>query len=538
MSPHTTADNPMQSLVAGRRQLLAEKSAWLALLIIPTVVVVIPLVFKGNLGPYYLGMRSDPTYVYLFSSLVITCGHIPPYMDHPGTPLEFLGAAIIAIKTSLQGRRFCPIDQVLTQPELFLNWIENFLLVLLATGCFIFSARIFRLTSDIYAALAAQVALLGSATLVVALNQPAPEILLIATTFVLGFCLAPVIFESEKKPRRTVLLSGAVVGFGLATKITLFPFLLYALFFKDLKAKATFVLATAAAFVFFTLPIVPNYLNFARWIKQIAIHSEKYGSGPVGLPSASTLADNGLTIIGAEPLAFAMAAASLLLVGFIYLRARNPRLEGASRFILLTQATLVVQLLMTMKHFELRYMVPALAASAVSGSIALAAIGAVRPRLSAFGFVVVLAIAAPQMAMNLNHYMTDSYATDRIENDKLVEMGSETCARIIPYYRSSSQPYALFFGNAFVGGLGGPFAADLARLYPNFMSYNVWFHDFETFSASYNASELAGVPHSKSFCLSGTTELPYRGHPNSWTPPNVRFIGKQGDIKLYELLQK
>jgi hypothetical protein len=505
------------------------KSAWYwALLIIPTVVVVVPLAFKDNLGPYY-AWRNDPTYIYLLNSLEITCGHTPYYFDHSGTPLELLGAAIIAIKTSLQGRIFCPIDQVLTQPELFLTWIENFLLVALAGACFAFSARIFRLTSDIYAALAAQVAFLGSATLVDALNQPAPEILLIITTFVLGFCLAPVIFESEKKHRRSVLLSGAVVGFGLATKITLFPFLLYALFFKVLKAKAAFIVATAAAFVFFTLPIVRNYLSFSRWIGGIAIHSGMYGTGPVGLPSASTLAHNGLMIIGTEPLAFAMAASSLLLVGFIYLRARNPGLEAAARFILLSQATLVVQLLVTMKHPFLRYTVPALAASAVSSSIALAAVGAVRARLNAFGFVAVLAMAAPQMTMNLNQYMTDSYAKIRIENAKLVEMGSATCARIIPYYESSSQPYALSFGNTWADGL---FNADLARLYPNFITYDVWTTAFETFSGIYDASQLAGFPHSKSFCLSGTTELPFNGHPN------VRFIGNQGNTKLYELLQQ
>jgi hypothetical protein len=48
----------------------------------------------------------------------------------------------------------------------------------------------------------------------------------------------------------------------------------------------------------------------------------------------------------------------------------------------------------------------------------------------------------------------------------------------------------------------------------------------------YNASPLADIPHNKSFFLSGTNKLPYNGNPN------VRFIGKQGDTNLYELLQK
>src|SRR6516164_7478387 len=66
------------------------KSAWYwALLIIPTVVVVVPLAFKDNLGPYY-AWRNDPTYIYLLNSLEITCGHTPYYFDHPGTPLELL----------------------------------------------------------------------------------------------------------------------------------------------------------------------------------------------------------------------------------------------------------------------------------------------------------------------------------------------------------------------------------------------------------------------------------------------------------------
>jgi hypothetical protein len=238
-----------------------------------------------------------------------------------------------------------------------------------------------------------------------------------------------------------------------------------------------------------------------------------------------------------------MAASSLLLVCFIYLRARNPGLKGAARFVLLSQVILVVQSLLTMKQAgglisetsassagsSLRYMVPALAASAVSSSIALAAVGAVRARLNAFGFVAVLSMAAPQMTMNLNQYMTDSYEKFQIENVRLAEMGSAICARIIPYKDLGSQPYALFWGN---GGAGGRFDADLAHLYPNFMIYIVSSTRFATFSGDYDASQLAGFPHSKSFCLSGTTELPFHGYPN------VRFIGSQGKTKLYELLQQ
>jgi hypothetical protein len=523
----------MQSTTFGERQepLAGRAAQNCALLIIPVAIVFIPLIFKGNLGPYYLGDRSDPAYVYLFNSLVVTCGHTPPYFDHPGTPLVSLGAAIIALKASLQGQMFCPISQVLTQPESFLNWVNDVLLVLLAIACFAFSARILRLTSNVYAALAAQIALLGSVTLVATLDQPTPEILLTATVFVLGYCLAPVIFESEKKYPRTALLSGAIVGFGLATKITLFPLLLYALMFKEIRTKTAFALAAAVSFIFFTLLIARSYLKFVAWIWNIAVHSESYGEGPVGLPSVYTLAGRGLAIIEAEPLTFAIAAASLLLVGFMYLRACHARLEGAARFILLTLAVLAVQMLATMKHFELRYTVPALAASAVSSSVALVAIGAIRERLSAIAFVVMLAIATPKLTMNLNRFLADSYAADQIENAKIVEMGSTTCGRIIPYYRSSSQQYALSFGNGFVGSR---FSADLARLYPDFISYDIWNSTFETFSRIYNLSQIAYVPHSKSFCLSGTIDLPYYANGR----PNVRFISKQGNVNLYELPQQ
>ncbi len=46
-------------------------------------------------GPYYNKNRSDPSYAYLFNALDIEQGVTPFLIQHPGTTVQLIGAAVI-----------------------------------------------------------------------------------------------------------------------------------------------------------------------------------------------------------------------------------------------------------------------------------------------------------------------------------------------------------------------------------------------------------------------------------------------------------
>lgn len=69
---------------------------WL-LLLPPAILVGVYLLVLRVTGPFFLAANVDPDYAYLFNGLNIAVGEAPEHTDHPGTPLQLLGAAWIRL---------------------------------------------------------------------------------------------------------------------------------------------------------------------------------------------------------------------------------------------------------------------------------------------------------------------------------------------------------------------------------------------------------------------------------------------------------
>jgi hypothetical protein len=71
---------------------------------VAVAVLVLGLCIGGFLGPYYGKSRLDPNYQYLLNGLAVLKGQVPGHTDHPGTPVQELGAVAILLKWLITDR--------------------------------------------------------------------------------------------------------------------------------------------------------------------------------------------------------------------------------------------------------------------------------------------------------------------------------------------------------------------------------------------------------------------------------------------------
>jgi hypothetical protein len=520
----------MPSAVLGAKPACVERRATtsslglLALTIAPLAIWLVPFLNRERIGPFYLIGRVDPSYIYLLNSLLVSCGKNPRHIDHPGTPLQIVGALVIGAMNVIDGGNpICPVQDILTRPETYLGGISICLQFTAALLTALVGVRLYKLTGDIFAACITQICMLISPPIAGAFGVLGTEILVVPTILGLGLTLLPLATNSRPERPRDSIVAGMILGFGLATKITVFPLILYAFMFDSTKAKARFLAACFGSFIFWTLPIANMYRNFLTWMVNLGVHSGHYGEGAFGVPGIWTMAANARSLIfECGPIfLFACLAGAFA----VWLRGRAARPSPPARFMMLSLAVLMLQLLMTAKHPAGRYMVPALVAVAVSSGVAVAALGAIRPVFSAICFALVLALGVGPAASNFRYFESElprRHAQDRSDTEKIRRIAADRCGSLIPQTNGvSSQLSGLLFGNIFAE----KFDLQLAKLYPDFVSYHVG-------DRFYGFTGRDGVnppvdPGGKPICIFGTIELP------ATDAQKFRLVAREGDYRLY-----
>ncbi len=229
----------------------------LVLSLAPLAIWLVPFLNREKIGPFYANLgRADPSYAYLLNSLAVTCGMSPRHVDHPGTPLQILGAIVIGAMKVLRGENpICPVPDVLTRPETYLAGMSTTLQISCAILAAIVSIRLYKITGNIFAAVAIQVCILISPGIAGALGVFGAEILLIPTVMAFGFTALPLVTGSRVERPHDSIVAGAILGFGLATKLTMFPLFLYVFLFESRRSKLKFLGAFFGSFLFWTSPI-------------------------------------------------------------------------------------------------------------------------------------------------------------------------------------------------------------------------------------------------------------------------------------------
>ena len=263
------------------------------LLILPTLLIIIGLVFMGQMLPIYAGVYGagawsfdqDPAYVYLFSGLTILGGHSPTHIDHPGTPLQVLTAIIIYVRWVLfwiAGKESDGvISSVLSEPELYIESVSWVLLALNGWATFYLGRQIYKSTSNTSYALFCQSAPLAFAVVAPRIVYLEPEALLIFTSYCLLGVLAPFLFglNDNNKSDKVSLPVGILCGFGVAVKLTFVPLLGLIFLLNGRKSQIRALQYAVVTWLVCILPIIGNMRGLLDWSLSLILHSGKHGTG-------------------------------------------------------------------------------------------------------------------------------------------------------------------------------------------------------------------------------------------------------------------
>ncbi len=459
--------------------------------IVPSFIVAFATILRQASGPFWLGKNLDPEYAYLMNSLSLTQGLPVGLYEHPGSTLEWAGAIWLYAINFLKGKEEL-VTEVLTRPEFYLGHMHIILLSILLATLLIAGWLTFRWTGDRVAALLMQVGILMSYTARNSFARMSPEPMLL----ILGIWLAITVLYhhhqvqqgSQKEPYWQY---GLITGMGMGLKLTFLPLWFFPLVLLKRINYAFYLGISGIVFLILTANPLMNFFGFIRFTFEHLGAREGYNR-PVELGSTKFQAMiDGMTLLLEniwkleKPLLLLvlifLAQGLLVLLVKSHREANNTafwnlRLWGGLVFTLSAQIILVAN----GPWARLHYLTPVLG---LTGLLAVLSwrwpAMPLNPKLKLLSwgkityliciFIMIMGITIHQLPREMelaaagvkywqeaHRFKTDNHLVD---------------TTTIYYYRSSSIPYALSFGNILARK---HFSQQLSSLYPNFFVFHKW----------------------------------------------------------------
>ncbi|MBT4940459.1 MAG: hypothetical protein HON14_15095 [Rhodospirillaceae bacterium] len=442
----------------------------MALLFLPTIFLITSIILKLDAGPSWLWSNLDPDYWYLFDSLNMVNLNWPQHINHPGTTVQFIGAAMIKLLFPLTSAE--QINQiVLANPEYYLVLISRVLLSLNVVALVFIGVAGYLTFKDVIGAMLLQTGpFLSQLTFKHSLHV-APEPLLITVMIILGGVMILALRPGQMKNHRNayVIAFAIIAGFGMATKITSVGlYLLPVLLIGRVRPIILYGFASMLFMVIFTLPAAGSYPKILDFISVIFLSSAHFGTGNQTIIDLSSYPGN-LWNVSSRPVFWVTLLISLILIGWVRLKRWNEGLVSANITLALGGLCLafVVQALVVAKHPAGHYMIPALTTSALGFAlIYFLAKALCKPTGKAFqavriGFFIFLIVLVGTQGRAI--YKLDQEFIVRDAGAKNInETIYSECAKI--YFWPTSNPlYALFLAS---WNTNNSFADVLQHLYP------------------------------------------------------------------------
>lgn len=492
---------------------------------IPILFIFLALLIRNTQGPFWMAYVTDPDYAYLFNSLSITQALPIGHFDHPGTPLQSLGAIVIQFLYSIRQQPNLVTD-VLTNAEIYLNGIHNTLIILNAVSLFILGLVTYLITRRILFGLIIQLTpFLSSAMLSNPLFKVAPETLLFSVSLL--FSLAILLYYFKPAVYRiSLILFSLTIGLGTATKLIFFPLILIPLvILPNIKSRVVLIIGSIISFYIFTKPIVSSYPALWDWVKKLFISSGRDGTGSPTIIDLSTFIPNILAQVYAEPFFFIILILSILFLTFLIFQSKFRKSPQQKLFIKTTFSIIITQsilILMIAKHPGPDYLLPVLGLTGVTIILTINYISKnkilyylwndrrILILLSLFFFGIVFLKAGTHI--DTLYQNKNKLRTERLNVYNEVKKNYPNSV-LITYFRSSNPFYALRFGNIFVNS---NFSTQLANLYPNSYFWDIWNAQLSGWdNQGLNLNIITERNPNKEIILQGTSfENIYADYPN------------------------
>lgn len=456
-------------------------SAWL--LVLPLAFVAVSLHLKAQRGPHWLASNSDPDYVYLLNAAALATFHSPGHTDHPGTPVQLLGAAVLRVTHLAAGENEFTTD-VVNRPEFYLAVFHGTMLWLYAGVLVLAGWAILRFCESPVLALCLQLAPWLSVSSMNAMTRVMPEPLLLSVSAGLGvMLLIHARAGRQVHPRRFAIGYAIVIGLAVATKVTALPLaIIPILMLPNLRPRLWFALGALMSFALLTAPMISRYKGFAVWLLHLFTHAGKYGSEEVGFPSPGVYLQSAVLLVRHEPLltGLVLLAGAVAVWGFMngHNNGQGEEKRAQDRVLLAVVLAQLLQLMMVAKHPDPRYLVPALGLLGINAGLVwrrIARFGQ-SPRLGRGLVLVLLTVAAIVQTRGLRR-LSRMMEAHRVTQQRVVEVAVNrgASARKIYYYGASAVPYALRFGDRHCNSL---FAERIFAHYSSVYFYDIWQRQF------------------------------------------------------------
>ncbi len=427
-------------------------------------------------------------------------GHI----DHPGTPVQTVGAFVIKILYTINGEKNDIVTDVLSRPEYYLGSINFVFILMTGLSLFILGLASFKKLKNIYCAVLLQFTPFYPSTVYNHYSDVSSESLFIFAILLfiaVMICMSGSKDISGKTALWYAIAFGIICGFGLACKIIFFPLMIIpVILIKRFSYNAVFLAVSVISFLIFVFPALTpeNAQKYADWILGIATHSGKYGTGQESVIETTTFTSNLINNI-TEDISFNIAylsVAIIFLLGFFRRYAKVIRENKYHNLLTGIFISMTVQIVIVIKQYDPRYMIPAYLLS-VTGLLTAGVIAKeifpvnFRKRWIIYLSVIIILFSGFHFAELLKEYSI--YSHKRAETEKLNDFLNERDKQqlLIKSNIMNNKEYCLYFGTNWSGTPRDRYRSLLKNIYPDFFYYDRYVRDFFLTDKKQLKSELA-----------------------------------------------
>lgn len=483
------------------KRLLNEKK-WL-LLILPLFYFSVAAYFRTLMSNPSL--RSvDPEYIYFMSGLGIAEGHFKiGHIDNPGTPLQYLIALVFRIIYLFRpGNTPLFIDDVLTNPDLYMATVNLVITGLTIFAMYLTGKYILKKSGSVLYAILIQTLPLLPVIWYDLIGRITPELLFPFPLYAISALSVKYLFEEKHEWNfRNIALFALVSGFGLTIKLTYISlWIIPLIIIRPWKRKLIYVGLSLAAFFLIAIPVTMQISTFWSWIKALVTHAGTYGSGEEKMIDFAIFTANLKELISLEKAFFwlwMILFAGFLAAGFYF---RKRQKWNGLILCLAVLASVLVQFILTGKHYAHRYFIPSLMLAPLMVLIL------AEEFRNIFTQRVVKTAVSVALVLYLGWSIQRQFSFIKMKSEAI---GDQVNARIETWHISSTintesiriivsqdygcpfKEYAMLYSTAWAANKLKPYYYEhLLKLYPNVYQYTTWNDNFQHWGDQFNPADI------------------------------------------------
>jgi hypothetical protein len=448
---------------------------YLALLLIPLIVLTLTLIQKKNLKPYYF--EPDATYCYLFSSLHIVNGISPSFTDHPGTPMQLFGAGVLKLVHPTLDKKDIA-RSVFEDPEHYIAMINTFAVFVFVVSLIWIGVYAYIKGRDFWLAVFLQ----GMPSLyyfkdVYDLSYMNSDMMLYIVLNFYALMVLKLFYDKHDKDFLfSSILFGFVCGWGIVTRMNMLPLIMLPfVLIPHWKNRIVYLVSLVVSFIFWIIPMLSEYKRTFRWFYNMITHTGHYGEGQSGFIDTEQFSHNIKELFSFSNdltlwLIFALIVTLIAFVMKALKKMKNPDWKKSLLFFSVLFCTIILQMMAVAKHFNAHYLIPAYGLIGIMLFFAFMQFNSSKIRLATILMLVLFLFPHKSSAhfnnVNLKTNVKQIYADfdDKIKNQY------KGC-RIMYSFGARNKVFGLAYGDEHANYM--KFGDILNEQYPNLLFYRI-----------------------------------------------------------------